>query len=432
MLNILYSSRIKRAVRLIALIAALSVMLTALGCRSVTVEPNPSSAEESLPVSENPMTEPVPIASSHPELTSEPTLEPEPVTEPEPEPEPDIRRVHIVCAGDNLIHSSIYNQARRRASANDEEGYDFSYVYEKVLHYLDGAQLAILNQETIVTDELEPSDYPRFTSPGDLGRHMIDIGFNVFSLSNNHILDRGEQGLLYTLDFWDSQEGITHYGAYRNQEDMDNIRILEVDGISFAFLGFMEHTNGLSLKDDSECRLTYLYETEEVKKYVTLASSLADVVIVSAHYGKETTNELTQNQLDMTELLFEWGADIIIGTQAHTVQTCGYYDKPDGSRGFVFYCLGNFVSAQSRYDTLVGIIGMLDVTKDMATGEISIENPEAIPIITQYGYNYSSIHIEPYAGYTEEMADSHGCEKLTIERIEKILSYVPEEFLSIR
>ena len=126
MLNILYSSRIKRAVRLIALIAALSVMLTALGCRSVTVEPNPSSAEESLPVSENPMTEPVPIASSHPELTSEPTLEPEPVTEPEPEPEPDIRRVHIVCAGDNLIHSSIYNQARRRASANDEEGYDFS------------------------------------------------------------------------------------------------------------------------------------------------------------------------------------------------------------------------------------------------------------------------------------------------------------------
>ncbi len=76
-------------------------------------------------------------------------------TEP---PEPDIRTVHIVCAGDNLIHSSIYNQAKRRAAANDEDGYDFDYVYEKIEKYLEGADIAILNQETIVTDELEPSD----------------------------------------------------------------------------------------------------------------------------------------------------------------------------------------------------------------------------------------------------------------------------------
>ena len=59
-------------------------------------------------------------------------------------PEPEYYTVHLVCAGDNLIHSSIYNQAKRRAAANGEEGYDFGYVYERVEHYIKDADLAIL------------------------------------------------------------------------------------------------------------------------------------------------------------------------------------------------------------------------------------------------------------------------------------------------
>ena len=347
---------------------------------------------------------------------------------PEPK-EPDIRRIHLVSAGDNLIHRSIYNQAARRAKKNGAEGYDFSYVYEKVEKYISGADVPILNQETVVTDEFEPSDYPRFCSPTDLGEHMISMGFNVFSLSNNHVLDKGEAGLLATLDYWDSHENIIRYGAYRNQADMDNIRTMEVNGITLAFLGYMEHTNGLSLLDDSECRLTYLTEVEEVERQVRLADQMADVVIISPHYGKETINEQTESQLNVTDKLFEWGADLIIGTQPHTAQKCEYHEKPDGSKGFVYYCLGNFVSAQSSYKQLVGIIGDLDIVKNMDTGEVTIENPKAIPIITQYGYNYSNIHIEPYCTYTEELVNAHGCDEMSMKNIEKVLSYIPEEYL---
>ncbi len=372
-------------------------------------------------------------SSSAAEITTAATTSPPATTEAtttQP-PEPDIRTVHLVCAGDNLIHSSIYNQARRRASANGEDGYDFDYVYEKIEKYLEGADIAILNQETIVTDELEPSDYPRFCSPADLGEKMIELGFNVFSLSNNHILDRGEEGLLATLRFWDSHEGIIRYGAYRDEEDMNNVRTMEVNGITFAFLGYMEHTNGLSLPSDSECEITYLSELELIEQQVRYADSIADVVVVSPHYGKETINEQTENQLYITQKLVEWGADLIIGTQPHTVQTMEYIDKPDGSQAFVFYCLGNLVSAQSYYLTMVGIIGDLDIVKNMDTGEVTIENVKAIPTITQYGYNYSNIHIEPYAGYTEELLNEHGCDGFDQDTIDYILSFVPEEFLAI-
>ena len=118
---------------------------------------------------------------------------------PEENAEPSYS-VHLVCAGDNLIHNYIYDQARERAGGN---GYDFSFVYEKALKYFEDADIAILNQETIVTDEFEPSSYPGFCSPGAVGDYVVDeIGFNVISMANNHILDMGEEGLVSTLDYW--------------------------------------------------------------------------------------------------------------------------------------------------------------------------------------------------------------------------------------
>ncbi len=343
-------------------------------------------------------------------------------------PEPEYVSVRIVCAGDNLIHRSIYNQAKRRA---EYDGYDFLYCYERVIRYIESADLAILNQETIVTDEFEPSDYPRFCTPADLGRFMAEIGFDAVSLSNNHVLDKNEAGLLATLRFWDTVEGVVTYGAYKDDEDMENIRTMEVNGITFAFLGYMEHTNGLSLADDAVAEITYLRETELIEAQIKKAKEMADVVIVSPHFGTEISNELKTNQINMAKMMVDWGADIIIGTQPHTVQTMEFVEREDGTRGFVYYCLGNFVSAQADPKALVGILGDLTVTKNLDTNEIIIENVKAIPIITQYGYNYSNIHIVPYAEYSDEMLKKHGADGFTQESIDKVLSYIPEEYLSV-
>lgn len=406
--------------------AGLAAMLLLSGCSRIRVE-NPNSTlatedkEETAPVTE-PADETEPIV-----VTTVSTTEPI-VTEP---PEPEFYSVHLVCAGDNLIHSSIYNQAKRRGAKNGIEGYDFGYVYERVERYIKSADLAILNQETVVTDELEPSDYPRFCTPADLGRKMIDLGFDAFSLSNNHVLDKNEEGLLATLRFWDSQEGIVRYGAYRDEEDMNDIRTLTVNGITFAFLGYMEHTNGLSLGVDSPCRVTYLKEQELIEEQIRRADEIADVVVVSPHFGTEISNELTDNQITLAKKFVEWGADIIIGTQPHTPQTMEYIEREDGTQAFCFYCLGNFVSAQADPRALVGIIGDLTVTKNSLTGEISIDNVGAIPIITQYGHNYNQIHLVPYAEYTEDELKAHGAEGFSQKSIDRVLEYIPQEFLRI-
>ncbi len=389
------------------------------------------SGKDSLQTSATTVTDATTEASTATQSTTQATTVTEATTAVTTEPVPTFSRVRIVCAGDNLIHSSIYNQARRRAKAQGLSGYDFGFVYQAVEPYIAAADLAILNQETLVTDEIAPSDYPRFTSPGDLGRHMLAIGFDVFSISNNHILDKGEEGLLATLRFWEQEGGLV-YGAYKDAADMENIRILEKNGITFAFLGYMEHTNQLKLPADATAEITYLSELELIEKQVRLADELADVVVVSPHYGVETKSDVTEKQREITQKLVDWGADLIIGTQPHTVQTCEFIERADGTKAFVYYCLGNLVSAQEYFLTMVGVLGDLEVVKNDLTGEIFFENVTAIPVVTHYSGNYQNIRVIPLAQYTPELLAEHSSPGFTQNTIDHIVGQIPEEFLDIR
>lgn len=362
------------------------------------------------------------------ETTASTTEVSETSEEPLPEPKEKLT-VRLVCAGDNLIHSPIYNQASSRTGGN---GYDFSFVYEKVTRYIQPADLAILNQETVVTDAYPPSNFPYFCSPEALGDYMVEeAGFDAVSMSNNHVLDQGESGLISTLDYWDSRHpDIVRYGAYRSEEDMNNIRLKEVNGVTFAFLGYMEHTNGLVNPGTLGTKLVYLGELDTIEKQIKLAKEMADVVIVSPHFGVEVTNIVTSQQRELSKKFVEWGADIIIGTQPHTIQECEWIEREDGSKGFVYYCLGNLVSAMNVPISMVGGIGELQIEMDPVSREITITEPKLIPIITHYDAGYQNVTIYPYAEYSAELAARHGCE-LSMELINEVLNYIPEEFLSV-
>ena len=169
-------------------------------------------------------------------------------------------KAHLVCAGDNLIHDNIYVDAQ-----NDDGTYDFAKCYEPCKKLMEGVDIGILNQETLVNDLYGPKTYPTFSTPTEVGDCMIDFGFNVFSMSNNHVLDMGIDGLMNSLDYWDSK-GVVHYGAYRDKEDSENIKTAEFNGIKFAFLGYMEHTNGIEVPPQNEGVVVYIHDEDTLKR----------------------------------------------------------------------------------------------------------------------------------------------------------------------
>ena len=311
--------------------------------------------------------------------------------------------VSFVAVGDNLIHKPIYNQAAARMT----DGYDFSYAYENFADIISAPDVAILNQETIISPEHNVSTYPMFNSPVEVGEEMLELGFDVFNIATNHSIDCGEKGLISAINFWKSKNAIT-CGAYLNREDYSDIPTHEVNGVKIAYIGFTESTNGLSLPSDSEVILVRASEETRLQQRIIDAKDVADVVIVSAHWGNEYTHEPTEGQRQLAQKLASWGADVIIGTHPHVIQPVEYIDNEDGSRTLVAYSLGNFISAQNRGPRMLGGVLNFEIVMNNATGDLSFENVRFSGAVTHYGQGYSNLRIYPLADYTEELASKHG------------------------
>lgn len=336
--------------------------------------------------------------------------------EPTTEPVPEDKRVHVIAAGDNLIHYSVYKNAEANAVGQEGVSYDFKPIYENVKYLVEGADVAILNQETIISESnpIRGADGGQliFNSPPEVADAVIDLGFDVFTMANNHLLDMGASGLEESINFWNNkaeENDLTVLGAYLNEEDSENIRIREVNGVKIAFLAYAEHINGFSIPADSSLRVIMNYEEDVIERQIKKASELADAVIVSAHWGVEDTHEVSDDRIELANKMVNWGADVILGCHTHTAETMEWIQRDDGTRGFVYYSMGNFICAQTDNFNLVGEMPDFDIVVDGATGEVRLEDVGAIPTIVHYDDgSFSNIRIYPYSLYTPELAESHG------------------------
>ncbi len=351
--------------------------------------------------------------------------------------------IHVVAVGDNLVQQYVYQSAQSHSS--DGIGYDFNYCYENVTPLIDG-DLNIINQETLICGEgfeVTGSNF-NFNSPVELGDAVLDMGFNVVTMCNNHLLDKGEAGLSACLNYWDEKMAanpdLLACGVYRDYVDMSKIRTKEVNGKTVAFLSYTENTNGYSLPGNSELEIIYTSQEDVIQAQIAAAKEVADVVVVTCHWGSEDTFTVNDGVKELAQKIVDWGGDVIIGTHSHVAQTMEYLTRSDGTQGFVFYSLGNFISAQTDNMNLIGELADFDIVVD-ETGAVSIENVQVSPVITHFeDGRLSNLRLYPYSMYTEELAASHGlpyCTSSTgpsyqvwnMEKIRELFeTAVPEEF----
>ena len=352
--------------------------------------------------------------SATPTPTPAPTMRPRALPIPENVPEQDVvgfftnglasvdgQSVTVLCGGDNLIHKPIYQRAQT------DNGYDFDYLYQNVKSFIESADIATINQEApLATDLEDPSGYPHFNTPKEVGQDLFDAGFDVINIGNNHMYDIGSQGALVTEQFFQNR-GIPVVGFYRSDEDFHNIRIIEKNGIKIAFLSFVEMTN----LDPDDPDLGYCVSMEDrslVKEQIEEAREQADVVVAHAHWGEEGTTELTDGQVEMAHLMVDWGVDIIFGNHPHVIQSLVTITREEDSQLCpVIYSMGNFVSAQTHRNQIVSAMLAVKITRD-ANG---IARPSAMgvmPVITHFTQDdRMDIVLYPLATYSEELAEAH-------------------------
>ena len=376
-----------------------------------------------------------------PSFTTLPAVDPQPVSvdvpmptaepEPTPEPTPTVETVRFSATGDDLIHDGIFLQARERGG----DHYDFDIAYEEMRDFYTQFDVNWLNQETLVNDQFDASGYPMFSTPGSITDTLYNLGFRVFSLSNNHSYDKGAAGIEASLEHWASMPEDVAYMGFYNLDTYDDYVYQTVNGITFGYLSYTEHTNGLPTPSGAVHGVVYLDDHETIAKQIAAMRPNCDVLVVSAHMGTEGSHEVNDFQKSTAQWLADQGVDLIIGTHPHVVQNAEWLTGANGNTTFVVYSLGNFINAQSSRDNVIGAI--LDITFQKTTQpdgstNLAMLDPKLHCVISQYEAGYKNIRVIPYSQYTDELGAAHGEFTLSREYIESVLrNSIDEQFITL-
>ena len=320
------------------------------------------------------------------------TKEPKKVLEKEEKEEIKTSKLSLVMVGDALLHSSVYNDAYKNGV------YDFSSQLEYIKPIIQKYDLAFYNQESILGGtSIGLSDYPTFNSPQEFGDAMVDAGFNLVSLANNHTLDRGEKAVLNSCEYWKTKDVLTA-GSYTSFEEANEIKIKEKNGIKYTLLSYTYGTNGIPVPSGKEY-LVNLYSDEKAKEDIEKVKDKVDIILVSMHWGTEYQTEPTEEQKRQANYLSSLGVDIIIGTHPHIIEPITYINDT-----LVIYSLGNFISAQSTnndYNTMVELMTSVDIIKEEKNGEVTIKldnlNNELLYNYYHKGSRWTNFKVIPFS-----------------------------------
>jgi poly-gamma-glutamate capsule biosynthesis protein CapA/YwtB (metallophosphatase superfamily) len=288
--------------------------------------------------------------------------------------------ITIAAIGDMLIHNSVYNDARI------DNGYDFKPMLKRVEPFLRDATIAIANQETMIGGvEIGLSSYPTFNSPTEVGDALKWAGVDVVSLANNHTLDRGEEAIQRAINHWEAID-MMYTGSYKNMEDRNQLRVYESEeGISVAFLSYTYGTNGIPVPIGKDY-LVNLIDQKLIAMEIKEAKELADVVVLSLHFGNEYERMPNQAQKDLVQFVADQGVDVVLGHHPHVLQPIDWVMGEEGNRTLVIYSLGNFLSGQDEFYRQIGGLFKFHITKTETGEEIDIEvhTPEFLPTYVKY------------------------------------------------
>ncbi|MDH6366155.1 MULTISPECIES: CapA family protein [unclassified Breznakia] len=301
--------------------------------------------------------------------------------------------VSFFAVGDNLLHDTINAEAKTYGETSGRN-YDYRPFYKNFEKQIQGADVAFINQETIVGgEELGISGYPNFNSPKEVASDLATTGFDLVNLASNHSLDRSSQGIINALQTFDFEKNLTVAGINDSEERKNEIATFKQKGITFSFLAYTYGTNGIIPENAYEVNY---FGDERIASDVAKAKEVSDVVIVSAHWGDENAFELNDMQQHYAQVFADAGVDVVIGTHPHVVQPDTWVDGKDGHKTYVIYSLGNFLGGMLDTKNIVGSYATFDIVKDGKTDDISVKNEDVKPLVIDFHGNQNNILDERY------------------------------------
>ena len=292
---------------------------------------------------------------------------------------PKPTEIEILAVGDIIFHIPQINGAKLA-----DGGYDFNPSFKYIKPYIEEADIAIANLETVIGgNEKGFKGFPRFNSPVETLDALKTAGFDVLVTANNHSLDGGKNGIINTINEIENR-GLDYIGT--SKEERRPFIIVEKEGVKIALLSYTYGLNGLDslLSNEDRSRMINLINIETIEKDIeSINNEDVDFIISYIHWGDEYHREPSGAQKDLANSLADFGVDLILGSHPHVIQRSERL-LSETSPTYVVYSMGNFISNQS-YQTMGvsytedGVLFRAKIIKDNETGITSLEEINYVP-----------------------------------------------------
>jgi len=314
--------------------------------------------------------------------------------------------ISLCMVGDLLIHTPILDYAK---SERKNDNYNFDFIFENIKKYINQYDIKIINDEVLIAGvNYGISGFPRFNSPIELSDSVVKAGFNVILKATNHVNDKNEEARLEDLNNWKRFKDVIVTGSYINKEESEKITYFNKNGIKIALLNYCYGSNRFSKISYSMNKIIYEKLEENIKKARTEGT---DIIILLPHWGREYSLKENKYQKKWSQIFFDLGVDLVIGTHPHVIQPVEIMeDKETNRKMYIFYSIGNFINATSRRGKNIFwrfLGGMAHIIIGKEKNKAFIKEVKFIPLITHiYGKN-GKITTFKVKDYNENMAENN-------------------------
>ena len=295
-----------------------------------------------------------------------------------------VAAVGNICISDRLL-----------ADARTADGYDFSPCFFGVAKELSDADLTV--GDLVCNFAGSPYGTATSSAPDDLADTLAGLGFDLLQTANCAAIANGMTGLSSPIDAI-RDAGMHPVGTFASEEarhSCGGITLLQSNGMRIAFIAFTKGLGNMSLPEEGAGTVNLLYsdydtnyselDTEGITAVMDEAKKQSpDVIIVLVHWGSEYSREVSDSQKELVELLYQNGADAIIGTHSHMVgpleETTRTLEDGSGKDVITAFDLGDFYTDSTKPGTQTSMVLKLTFTRNNRTGRTMLSDCSRTPI----------------------------------------------------
>lgn len=319
-------------------------------------------------------------------------------------------KLKMIFVGDIMGHGPQIESA----AIEPNKLYDYSPCFRFIAPLLEQNDLAIGNLELTLPGKPPYTGYPTFKSPDELPLALRAAGFDLLVTANNHSNDGGLIGVQNTIKTLE-KNGFYQTGTFIDSSHRAALYPLIVykGNFKLAFLNYTYGTNGIPNHKPS---VVNLIDEKAIKADIDAAKAhKPDAIITVVHWGDEYQLAENERQRALAQKMLSWGSTMVIGAHPHVVQPIKNYPLQETNgvtrNGLVVYSMGNFISAQTKTYTDIGLMVEIELEKKnggqesatnvqppaVSNGQPAISSPQTVISKVEYIPVYRYIY-RPAAG----------------------------------